>query len=152
MTKTDDVRARKTIMMPQFIPSKDWIDKEVIAKGKGTVIIVGRVYGIVMDAKEKLTKLPSGETQSSIALLGMFEATNLHDKERSDANVAYLSGDEARRMQEECKKHKALFYDVDIVISHSGKGWEMAAVPHAGTVEPDVMTFMRNSRPSKEKK
>jgi len=68
------VRSRRAFMMKQFIPSADFIAKEVIGKGKGTKVILGRIYGIVTGSEVKTGTLPNGDPSSSIVLKGIFQS------------------------------------------------------------------------------
>lgn len=145
------IRSRKIIAMPQFIPSADWVNQNVVAKGKGTKVTVGRLYGIVTGTKEKLNKLPSGEEKTSIALLGMFEAVNLHDGEVSNANVAYLPdtvGETMKAMFAADPDLKTVQIDMDVALEATGKmiPYTWAITNYVKDESANPLAALRNNR------
>lgn len=66
------LRARRALMMKQFVPSPDWIMQNVVAKGKGTKVTVGRVIGIAHSVRRHVNDI-NGRQVESIALGGIFE-------------------------------------------------------------------------------
>lgn len=79
-TETEDqgVRARRVILTKHFLPPEgiDWLMKNVVAGGKGTQAMLGRVYGVCTGFEDRPGSLPDGTPTVSIALKGVFQTEN----------------------------------------------------------------------------
>ena len=55
VASSEGVRARRAFMLKHLIPHQDWINTNIVAKGKGTKALIGRVFGVCMgdDRQEK---------------------------------------------------------------------------------------------------
>jgi hypothetical protein len=58
-----------------LIADPEWINKHVVAKGRGTEVYIARIFGVARMAEAK-TKEYEGKTLESVCLTGMFEAQN----------------------------------------------------------------------------
>jgi hypothetical protein len=88
--QTEGVRARRAFMLKQFLPSADWINVNIVAKGKGTQVVVGRVYGTCTGYENKRNALPDGSFSDSIALVGVFQQESAITGELSESSTVYL--------------------------------------------------------------
>jgi hypothetical protein len=84
------VRARRAIMLKEFIPTADFINVQVVAKGKGTKVMLGRIYGFVTGVMDKTNTLPNGEKAASVVCNGQFETENYLTGEISAASSVYF--------------------------------------------------------------
>jgi len=133
---TTGVRARRAIMMREFIPSQDFVNKEVIAKGKGTLVILGRVFGFVTGVTEKAGKLPNGEPSVSIVANGQFETENYQTGEISQASSVYLPAAAAEALKAQFAADpdvKVVEIDMDVGLEATGK-----TIPYAWYVANHV--------------
>lgn len=95
----EGVRARRAVMMKQFVPSVDWINRNVVAGGKGTRATVGRVFGIATGWKEKIGQLPNGDTSVSIVLEGDFQTEDFITGELGSGTNVYFPNAYAEKVK-----------------------------------------------------
>ena len=118
------VRARRAIMMKEFIPHPEFIAKEVVGKGKGTLVMLGRVYGFVTGVSEKTNTLPNGDKATSVVCNGQFETESYLTGEVSAATSVYFpsSFSEAiKAMFAADADLKVVEVDTDIGVEATGK-------------------------------
>jgi hypothetical protein len=74
----EGVRARRVILTKHFLPPEgiDWLMKNVVAGGKGTQAMLGRVFGVCTGFEDRPGSLPDGTPTVSIALKGVFQTEN----------------------------------------------------------------------------
>lgn len=126
------VRARRAIMMKEFIPNADFIAKECVGKGKGTLVMLGRVFGFVTGVSEKQNTLPNGDKATSIVCNGQFETESYLTGEVSSATAVYFpsSFSEAiKAMFAVDESLKMVEVDTDIGVEATGK-----AIPYTWAV------------------
>lgn len=148
---TEGKRTRRAFMMKGFLPNQDWINKEVVAKGAGTKVIVGRVWGACFGVEVKMNKLPNGEMSSSVVMKGAFEAESYMTGELDSAVQVYLPAAYAERVKaafDAVPDLKVVEIDCDIGLEATGK-----TIPYAWVVvayregkEMEVLTRIKNSR------
>jgi hypothetical protein len=88
--ETDGTRARRALMLKQFIPNPDWINKNIVAGGKGTQMAVGRIWGVATSIGRKQNTLPDGKIVDSIVVNGIFQAESYLTGELSEASSVYF--------------------------------------------------------------
>ncbi len=88
----EGVRARRAIMLKHFLPGDgiDWINKNVVAQGKGTRATFGRIYGVCTGYEIRTGALPDGTPSQSIALNGDFETENFMTGEIGSGTLAFI--------------------------------------------------------------
>ena len=150
-TTTQGVRARRAFTLKNFVPSIDWIMKEVVGKGKGTKVIVGRVYGNVTSYTDKVNDI-QGVPTASIALNGSFETDNYLDGEISRCvsvflPMAYSEALKAAFVAD--PELKLAEIDLDIGLEATGKSipYEWVVIAHIEGKEMNALKRLRNSRP-----
>ena len=125
-SNSQGVRARRAIMMKEFIPAPgpDWINKNVVAHGKGTKVMLGRVFGFITGVGEKKGTLPNGEASVSIVCNGSFETENYVDGEVSQASSVYYPSsfsEQIKAMFAADPDLKVVEVDTDIGVEATGK-------------------------------
>lgn len=138
-------RARASFMMKNFV-DPDWIMKNVVAKGKGTKVMVGRVIGIVTGTKEKKGSLPNGELSVSVVLEGTFETESYLDGEISAPSMVYFPNAFAKSVEAifaADQSVKAVQIDCDVGVEATGKG-----IPYAWV----IVNFVESEHQSPLKK
>ena len=138
-------RARSSFMMKNFV-DPDWIMKNVVAKGKGSKAMVGRVFGIVTGTKEKKGSLPNGDPSVSIVLEGTFETESYLDGEVSTPSAVYFPNSFAlsiKSMFAADERIKAVEIDCDVGVEATGKG-----IPYAWV----IVNFVESEHQSPLKK
>lgn len=126
------VRARRAIMLKEFIPNSDFIAKEVVGKGKGTQVMLGRVLGFVTGTAEKENTLPNGDKAKSIVCNGQFETENYLTGEVSAASSVYFPSafsEAIKAMFAADEALKVVEVDTDIGLEATGK-----AIPYTWMV------------------
>lgn len=126
------VRARRAIMLKEFIPNSDYIAKEVVGKGKGTQVVLGRIFGFVTGTTEKENTLPNGDKSKSVVCNGQFETENYLTGEVSAASSVYFpsSFSEAiKGMFAADESLKVVEVDTDVGLEATGK-----AIPYTWVV------------------
>ena len=118
------VRARRAIMLKEFIPHADFINKEVVGKGKGTKVILGRIFGFITSTADKVGRLPNGEESVSIVFNGQFESENYLTGEISQASSVYFPSsfsEAVKAMFIADPDLKVVEIDTDIGVEATGK-------------------------------
>jgi hypothetical protein len=118
------VRARRAIMMKEFVPNADFIAKECVGKGKGTQCMLGRVFGFVTGVAEKQGTLPNGDKSISIVCNGQFETENYITGEVSSASSVYFPSsfsEQIKAMFASDENLKVVEVDTDIGVEATGK-------------------------------
>ena len=83
------MKVRKAFMLRMFLPDSNWIAREVVAKGKGTTVMLGRVFGICTSIERKMNTV-GDKVIPSISVRGIFQAENYHTGEVSESASVYL--------------------------------------------------------------
>lgn len=149
----EGIRARKAFMLKQMIPNPDWINTNIVAKGKGTRVTVGRIFGVAMGYEDKVNTLPNGELSESIVLKGVFQSESYLTGELSEASNVYFPMAYAEKV-------KALFLanpdikiievDTDIGLEATGKTipyeWVISAF-----IEGEEMAVLKRLRTSRQR-
>lgn len=150
---SEGVRARRAFMMKQFIPSTDFIVKNVVAHGKGTRVTLGRVYGVATGFFIKTNILPDGKQTTSTVLNGMFQAESYLTGELSEAVQVYLPAayaDKVKAIMESDPSIKVVELDCDIGLEATGK-----PIPYEWVVtafrEGEEMAVLKRLRSSRER-
>jgi hypothetical protein len=112
---SEGIRARRAIMLKQFLPGEgiDWINKNIVAAGKGTQAIMGRVFGICSGYTVKTNTLPDGTPSQSIVLGGAFQTENYMTGELGEGTQLYLPAAYSEKV-------KAIF-DTGAVMDEAGR-------------------------------
>lgn len=150
------VRARSAFMPRQFLPPGqgggiDWINMNVVAKGKGTQAVLGRVFGVCTGWAEKENTLPNGDKSVSIILNGTFQAENYMTGEVSDASKLFLPTAYSQRVKTMFQSDpdlKLVEVDADIGVEATGKTipYEWVVVAYREGEDMGVMRRLKNSR------
>jgi hypothetical protein len=154
-TASQGRRARASFMLKNFV-DRDWIMKNVVAKGKDEKtgkyarVPVGRVYGIVSSTSLKKGTLPDGSVSESVVLNGIFETESLVDGEVSAPTSLYLPNAFSRQIEAVFAADKtvnAVKIDVDIDVEATGKGipYTWVVVNHIDTGK-SPLEDMKNAR------
>jgi|SRR5215469_5882046 len=151
VTTSEGVRTRKVFMMKHFIPSQDFVNKEIVAKGKGTKMMLGRVWGVCTDTDERINTFPDGRTATSIVLKGIFEAESYLTGEIDDATTIYLPAAYAERIKTifaTDKDARAIKVDVDLGLEATGKTipYEWVVMAYSEGEEMALLKKMRSAR------
>lgn len=153
-------RVRRAFTMKNFLPSGDinkWVAANVVSKGVGTHVAVGRIYGVIAAAEAKETLWKSnrpGEGEKlikSIALSGELQAENAFTGEIVTMDTVFLPMAAASRIARaiaDQPRGARVQIDLDIGIESTGK-----AIPYEWTVTSylsghaeRLLRSMRNSR------
>jgi hypothetical protein len=125
---TEGRRVRRVLMMKQ-LASPEWIMQNVVAKGKGTHVLVGRIYGVAHTTRKNVNDV-NGRPVESIAVSGSFEAQSKEGELLNGATVyfpmAFAETIAAARAQEGVS---LVNVDVDIGVEATGK-----TIPYEWTV------------------
>jgi hypothetical protein len=145
------VRARRAIMMKEFIPHADFIAKEVVGGGKGTQRMLGRVFGFVTGVSEKHGKLPNGDPSVSIVCNGQFEMENYLTGEISSASSVYFPSsfsENIKVMFATDADLKVVEVDTDIGVEATGKTipYTWVVVNHIEGEAVTPLKLLRNKR------
>ena len=160
----EGVRARRAIMLKQFLPGEgiDWINKNIVANGKGTRATFGRVFGICNGYEIKHSTLPDGTPSQSIALKGAFQTENYMTGELGEGTMAFLPaayGEKVKAIFDANERRDAdgkvigndirvVEIDVDVGVEATGKTipYEWVIVAFREGEEMAVLKKMRQSR------
>jgi hypothetical protein len=145
------VRARRAFMLKQFLPNNDWINVNVVAKGKGTKALVGRIYGIATGFEDKMNTLPDGSVASSIAIKGVFESEGYIDGEVGRATAVYFPMAYAEQIKAAFQSDetiKVVEVDCDIGIEATGKTipYEWVVIAFREGKEMDALKRLKSGR------
>ena len=163
---SEGIRARRAFMPKHFIPNADWINKNVVAHGKGTKVTLGRLYGIASKCDVKHNTLPDGSASSSVVLFGAFEAEDYLTGELSSMTSAYLPAAYSERVEavfasgmrtvenkdggppQQYQTINAVEIDCDIGLEATGKTipYEWVVTAFREGEELAVLKRLRNSR------
>lgn len=122
-------RIATAFAMKSFLPDQDWIMKNVVAKGRGTHELVGRIFGTATRAIRK-TNDWQGKQLESIALEGTFEAEFKLTGEVRAVSVTFLPRAFALQVEVALASGaEAAHLDVDIGLEATGK-----TIPYEWTV------------------
>jgi len=148
---SEGVRARRAFMLKQFIPNPDWINVNIVAKGKGTQVTVGRVYGTCLGYEDKVNTLPDGSPSQSVALKGIFQAESYLTGELSEFTVAYLPAAYSEKVKAvfvSDQSIKLVELDCDIGLEATGKTipYEWVVTAYIEGQEMARLKALRNRR------
>ncbi len=147
--ETEGTRARRAIMLKQFLPNPDWINVNVVAGGKGTRATVGRIYGVATGTSRKTNTLPDGSISESIVVSGMFQSEGFITGELGEASNVYFPMAYAEKI-EACFAMgvKTVEVDCDIGIEATGKTipYEWVVIAFREGQEMDVLRRIRGTR------
>lgn len=124
------LKVRKAFMLRMFLPDANWIAREVVAKGKGTTVMLGRVFGICTGIERKMNTV-GDKVIPSISVRGIFQAENYNTGEMSESASVYLPSALAEKiatMFESDEALKTIEIDTDIGVEATGK-----TIPYAWT-------------------
>lgn len=149
---TVGVRTQRAIMLKQFVPNPDWINKNVVAGGKGTKAFVARLVGVVTGTRDKAGQLPDGSPSTSIVLEGNFESESYLDGEIAAASSVYLPAGFAESIKATFaadKEVSAIRIDLDIGLEATGKTipYTWVIINHVEAPAQNMLKQMRLSRP-----
>ena len=118
------VRARRAFMLKQFVPSPDWINVNIVAKGKGTQVTLGRIWGIATGFEDRTNTLPDGSVSASIAVTGIFQSESYLSGELGEASMVYFPMAYAEKIKAVFKSSpdiRAIEVDCDVGLEATGK-------------------------------
>jgi len=149
--QTDGVRARRAFMLKQFIPNADWINQNIVAKGKGTQVTVGRIFGFVTGVSRKTNTLPDGLPSESIVCSGILQSENYLDGELAEASTVYLPMAYAEKIESTFKMFptlRSIEIDCDIGLEATGKTipYEWVVTAFREGEQMDVLKRLKQSR------
>lgn len=123
---------RKALMLRQLLPDENWIMREVVSKGKGTKVWIGRIVGQVTATAKKNNALPDGSFKESTSCSGTFESESYLTGEIVTTGVVYFPQFYAEAVALELAKEgvQALEVDIDIGLEATGR-----SIPYAWTVK-----------------
>jgi hypothetical protein len=147
----EGIRARKVFVLRQFIPDANWIAANVVAKGKGTKVLLGRVWGVAMSTEHKTKTLDDGKVITSVAMNGAFQAESYITGELSAMSTTYLPDAYALKVAalfETDKTIKVVEIDCDVGLEATGKTipYEWVIIAYREGEEMAVLKRLRNSR------
>ncbi len=158
------VRARRSIMLKQMLPGDgvDWINKNVVAAGKGTRATFGRIYGQCNGYSIKHNTLPDGTPSSSIVLSGDFETENYMTGEIGSGTQAFIPAAYAEKVkavfdsnailnekgEEIGNRIRTVEVDIDVGVEATGKTipYEWVVTAFKEGAEMAVLKNLRRSR------
>lgn len=148
---SEGVRARRAFMLKHFVPNADWINTNIVAKGKGTQAILGRVFGVSTGYEVKTNILPDGKQSESIVLKGTFQAESYLTGEISEATTVYLPlaySEKVKTVFDMDPTIKIVELDCDVGLEATGK-----TIPYEWVViafrEGQAMALLRRLRESR---
>lgn len=126
----DGVRVSRAFAMKNFLPDPDWINKNVVANGRGSHVIVGRVYGLATKAEPRTVDW-QGKVIQSVALHGAFQAESRLTGEVRSVNLLFLPMAFASQVEAALRMEgsPSVEMDVDIGLEATGK-----PIPYEWTV------------------
>lgn len=147
--ETEGIRARRAIMLKQFLPDPDWINKNIVAGGKGTRGTIGRIYGLATGYERKANVLPDGSMSESIFVRGMFQSEGFLTGELGDASGVYFPMAYAEKIAAVIDMGvKTVEVDCDIGLEATGKTipYEWVVIAFREGKEMDVLRRIRGTR------
>jgi len=149
-TETAGVRARRAIMLKQFIPNPDWINQNIVAGGKGTRATIARIFGIATGYEDKQNTLPDGSISHSIFVKGVFQSESYLDGEVGEASGVYFPMAYAEKIKAvlDMGDIKTVEVDCDIGLEATGKTipYEWVVVAFREGQEMDALKRIRSTR------
>jgi hypothetical protein len=149
---SEGIRARRAFMLKFLLGGEggDWINKNIVAKGKGASQIVGRVFGVCTGTEVKNNVLPDGSLSRSIVLFGQFEYESTVTGEVGQASSAFLPMAYADGLAAAFASDptiKMIEVDLDIGLEATGKTipYEWLVINHAGG-EASLLQKLRSRR------
>ena len=145
------VRAVRALKMKDFLPNADWINKNVVAHGKGTKVLIGRVFGLVTGTKDKVNTLPNGESSESILTEGVLMGESYLTGEISEGSGAFLPGavsEKFKTMFAASPDMRTIECDLDIGLAATGKAipYEWVVIQHVEGEQLEPLKRLRKSR------
>jgi hypothetical protein len=145
------VRSVRAFQMKSFLPNADWINRNVVAQGKGTQVLIGRIYGIVTGVSEKQNVLPNGELATSIVTQGLMESESYLTGEMAEANGAFLPGaisDKFKAMFAADEHLRSIEIDLDIGVEATGKSipYTWVVIQHVEGEKLEPLKRLRKGR------
>lgn len=145
------IRARRAFMLKQFVPNPDWINVNIVAKGKGTRVKLARIFGFATGTSRKTNTLPDGSTSESIFVSGMFQSENYLDGELGEASGVYFPMAYAEKIETIFKMDetiKVAEIDCDVGLEATGKTipYEWVITAYVEGAEMAVLKNLRNRR------
>lgn len=145
------IRARRAMQMKQMLPNADWINTQIVAGGKGTKKLIGRIFGVVTGISEKENTLPNGEKSQSILLNGMFESESYVTGEVSEATGVYFPmafAEKIKAMFAADADLKTVEVDTDIGLEATGKSipYEWVVLQYVDGNAMNPLKRLRGSR------
>jgi len=137
--------------MKNLLPDQDWINKNIVSKGKGHQETIGRFYGVAHSADDKSAKLPDGTESVVIAMNGFFNAESYITGEISECSTAYLARAYAEKVKfifQTDPTIKLVEIDCDVALEATGKpiAYEWVIKAYIEGQEMAVMKRLRKSR------
>lgn len=147
---SEGVRARRAFMLKQFVPNPDWINTNIVAKGKGHKHTVGRIFGIATGFERKQNEV-QGRIIESIAIKGVFQSDGYVTGEKGEASVVFFPMAYAEKLAalfESDASIKMIEVDTDIGIEATGKTipYEWVVTAFVEGEEMAVLKRLRNAR------
>lgn len=144
-------RARRALMLRHFIPNPDWINQNVVAKGKGTQVTLGRIFGVCTGWEAKQNTLPDGKVVDSIVAKGTFQSESYLTGEVGDASLVFFPMAYAEKIKavfESDASIKVLEVDCDVGLEATGKTipYEWVVVAYREGEDMGVMKRIKASR------
>jgi hypothetical protein len=145
------IRSVRAFQMKNFLPNADWINKNVVAHGKGTKVLIGRVFGIVTGVSEKKGTLPNGEPSISVVTQGVLMSESYLTGEIAEGNGAFLPGaisDKFKAMFAADEHLRSLEIDLDIGVEATGKSipYAWVVIQHVEGEQLEPLKRLRKSR------
>ena len=148
-------RARTTFTPKLFLPERKVLALHCLDKPKGTIFMLGRVYGTVTDADFKKGQLPDGTPSEMPRLQGVFETMNYVTGEMGEAITAYIPKAYSQPLviafMQSKGAEKLVEIDVDIGVESTGRmqiPYEWVVVAHIEGEKSQRMVALRNRRGS----
>ena len=137
-------------MLKQFLPNPDWINVNVVAGGKGTKAVIGRIFGLATGYEDKQNTLPDGSIAASIFVKGVFQSESYLDGELGEASGVYFPMAYAEKIKAvlEMGDVKTVEVDCDIGLEATGKTipYEWVVVAFREGKEMDALKRIRGTR------
>lgn len=148
--ETGGTRARRALVLKQFLPNPDWINVNIVAGGKGTRGTIGRIFGIATGFDRKMNTLPDGSVSESIFVKGMFQSEGYITGELAEASGVYFPMAYAEKIAAafEGLGVKSVEVDCDIGLEATGKTipYEWVVVAFREGQEMDALKRIRGTR------
>jgi hypothetical protein len=148
---TDGVRARRAIMLKHFIPDPDWINVNIVAKGKGTKVVIGRIFGFVTSTEEKMNLMPDGKQNRSVVCRGVLQTESYLTGETSEASMVFFPAAYSEKI-EACfaadPQLRVVEVDCDVGLEATGKTipYEWVVIAYREGAEMAVLHRLKKAR------